>query len=53
MPPGKMGVLCGVSSATLATPLPTEWEEAAQVDKIFIYPMKSGRGLSVEKAKVK
>ena len=46
------GVASGISSATLDTPLPSEWKEVAEVDQIFIYPMKSGRGLKVEEAKV-
>jgi hypothetical protein len=46
------GIRTGVSPVDLSLPLPEEWTEVGHVDKIFIYPLKSARGHSVNSAQV-
>ena len=49
----KEGVQTGIISVDLSLPIPREWTEVGQVDKIFVYPMKSARGQLVDSAQVK
>jgi len=29
---------------------PTQWKKVGQIDRIYIYPLKSGKGIPVEEA---
>ena len=53
MPGPKEGVSLARIPAKIGDPLPQEWEEAATVDKLIIYPMKSAVGVEVEYANVR
>ena len=46
------GLRTGVSQVDLSLPFPTEWREVGQIEKLFIYPLKSARGHLVDKAQV-
>jgi hypothetical protein len=43
----------GLKTTIVNGPVPGAWVEAGTVDKIYIYPMKSGRGCRVPEAQVK
>ena len=44
----------GVSNGILSpVPVPTEWIEVAQVDSLYLYPMKSGKAIQVQEAQVR
>ena len=46
------GIQTGVSQYDLSLPMPTEWTEVGESEKIFIYPLKSGKGQFVGCAEV-
>jgi hypothetical protein len=48
----KEGLVSSVVPATLTDPVPTEWQEVGCVEKLYIYPLKSAKGIQVQEAEV-
>jgi len=46
------GLQTGVSRYDLTLPMATEWTEVGQLEKIFVYPLKSAKGRVVSSAQV-
>ena len=49
MSPNEKGVASGIITPETT---PTEWVQVAEVDSLYMYPMKSGKAVQIEEAEV-